>query len=785
MHPVVFVGETAVTIENSISFVFRNPIFNEDGTPGSFIFDFSIPLTPGIKEEINFSNNPQAADKVYKKQVSIVAGSFNIAGTGTLTEIDDQQVNISMKIFNSSLRNVFEDKKLHALDLGVMSPLVNYKTHMKRGIYGWGYAWSPTMPTNLINDPIYWRETVSDPHETFQPPINTSRYTAPAAGSFTFTLSLLYKVHYGKRLRIAAIKNDAMILFYEMIGDVHMGQDLSNVFSFTADLAQNDEVEFVFRMDGMLSWNPMHQEDQYRAQIDMHRTSELFVYSSLNIEHIVDRGYPFNDYTLLPVFNNAFFENSPDEVFAIDHDSLSFINEKFPYLNYYNNGFPLLLSASDGNDSYQAFNIISPQLFLPFVISKIFEQEGISIENNLFDNDGHINQLCIYANACLNNVVSSSFSQIELDYQLAKALPNIPILDFLMQVCKTLGIVFDYNHHTKTIAFKYLDDIIKDDSAVEFSDNIIGKPAISINRYSGYIIKYPDPTDGFIAEYFKDLSDVNYKGELDSIYDVSWVDQTPNDCYFCRFHGVYFIYRSFAAGWSPIFHFYSQRFGFERSSMLLPVRGVELFEYTLGATPIMMRDHPKQDASFGSHRGLLTPGSLRPGKIVGIPNDEESYHLMFYRGMRKDGDNNDYPLGSNSYFDLTGEIDFSASYTEPLDLSLDTGPNSLFTKRFSSYLQWRVRTHGEYTFYKQMTSHEIASLDLFKWYSIMGMDYLIKEVKFEISKTGLSPVQITALPRTSPPTFAEQPNQSQWILADGQWNMSGVWLHDEKWNMET
>ncbi len=747
MHPVIYIGEVSVNIENSISFVLRNPIFNEDGTPGSFIFDFEVPLTREIKKEIKYSNNPQAAEKVYKKQVTIIAGSFNITGIGTLTAIADQKVSISLPIFNSSLRNVFEDKKLQELDLGVMSPIVHYKTHVKRGTYAGSNAWSPTSPTNLIDKTIYWKEPVSDPHETFQPPFNTSRYTAPTSGNFTFAVSLNYKVHYGKRLRLVAFKNNTYVVLYKLIGDVLMGQDHSNVFSFSTDLEENDEITFVFRMDGILSWNPMHQEDQYRAQMDMHKTSELLVYSSLNIEHIVDRGYPYNNYTLLPVFNDAFFDNSPNEVFSIDHDSLSFINEKFPYLNYYNNGFPLLLSASDDNDSYQAFNIISPQLFLPFVINKIFQEEDITIENNVFIGDGHINQLCIFANACLNNVVSSSFSQIELDYQLSKSLPNIPILDFFMQVCKTLGIVFDYNHNTKTIAFNYIDDIIKDESAVEFSDNIIGKPAITINRYSGYLIKYPELNDKYVSEYFNDLSDVNYKGEIDSIYNISWVDQTPNDCYFCRENGVYFIYKSFAAGFVPLFYFYSQRFGFERFSKLLPIRGDEVFQYTLGATPIMMKDHPKQDASFGSDRGLLTPGSLRPGKITGIPNKEESYHLMFYRGLRKDGNNNDYPLGSNSYFDLAGEIDFSNSLTEPLDLSLGTGPNSLLTKRFRSYLQWRVRTHGEYTFYKQMTSHEIANLDLFKWYRIHGMDYLIKEIKFEITSEGISPAEIVAQPR--------------------------------------
>ena len=751
MHPVILIGQTPVNIQDSISIVLRNPIFNEDGTPGSFIFDFSVPLTVEIKKEINFSNNPQALSKVYKKEVSIIAGAFNITGQGTLTAINDKQVSISLPIFTSSLRNVFEDKTLQQLDLGTMSPLVSYKTHAKAGLYGWGNAWHPSNPTDLIDSPVFFHNIISDPHDTFQPPQNRSRYTAPTSGYFNIILVFRYKVQWGRRLRFTMIRNETGI-FHRTFNDPPFDQELTNVFSYTTYLEQGDQVRFRVRMDGMLK--TASGVEQYHAKIDLDPNTELFVYSSLNVEDVLDRGYPYNNYTLLPVFNNAFFKNAPDESFSIDHENLSLINRLFPYVNYYNDGFPLLLTGFDDDDAYSGFNIISPQLFLPFVIGTIFEKENITIQNNLFAGDHHINQICIYANACLNNVASSSFSAIELDYQLSKALPDIPVIDFLTQVCRTLGIVFDYDNNTKTVRFRFINDIINDPLAVEFSDNILGSPQIAINRYSDFVVKYPDMSDDYVSENFKDLADVNYKGEVDSILNISWTDQNINDCYFCKENGIYFIYGSPVEGWGvfPLFRFFSQRFDFKRGARPMPVRGNETFEYTLGATPIMMRDYPKKDESlppsiYTPERDWLTPASLRAGKVVGIPNDEQSYHLMFYRGMQKDGNGNDYPLGSNAYHNLGGEIDFSNSLTQPLDLSLSTSENSLYSKKLRDYLRWRVRTHGEYTFHKIMTSTELANLDFFKWYRILGMDYLIKEVKFEISSKGISPAEIIALPR--------------------------------------
>ncbi len=747
MKPKVFIGSTPADIENNISIVLRSPVFNENGTPGSFVFDFSVPLTNEIKKEISFSHSPGAVNKVYQKPITIIAGAFNLTGMGQITSSDENEISISLPVYNGSLKHLLAEKKLTELDLGEMTPIVEYKTHagVDPLFVSFGYA---ETPHNIVDHPLRFGNLIADPHNTIGGAVY-SEYHAPTTGNFTFSFLMNYKITFGRNLRISVRRNGVITVFSKQYADPLMGEDLSDVLSFSTNLNQGDVLQFRVRMDGVFSPNPVNPAQEYRAHIVIQTTSELFAYSEFNVGGLVDRGYPYNNFTFLPIHNNNYFANAQSEVFEIDHDSVDFINEKFPYVNYYNDGFPMLLSYSEGEETYQAFNIIAPQLFLAHVISKVFEEAGIAIHSNLFVSDGNINQLCIWANACVNNIVSSSFSQITDSYQLCWSLPDIPCLDFLMQVCKTLGIVFVYDHNTRTITFKHIDEIITDPTAREFSKGILGKPKISVNPFTSYLIKYPDIEDDFIGENFHSLDDVNYKGSVDSIYDLDWLNSQPNDCYFVKDLNAYLYYTRPAAGWAYLYQFYSLRFDFERGTKLLTSKPESVFEYELGATPIMMRNYPLSDPSWGVERDILTPASLRAGKIKGTKNDKDTYHLLFYRGLRKDSNNNDYPLGSNSYKDLSGEIDFSNSLTQPFDFNLNTDQNSLYTKRFRNYLRWRVRTHGTYTFFKVMTSHEIADFDFFGWYRIHGMDYLVKEIKFEITKEGISPAEITAMPRTS------------------------------------
>ncbi len=138
-----------------------------------------------------------------------------------------------------------------------------------------------------------------------------------------------YKIMFGRNLRISVRRNGVVTVFSRQYADPQMGEDLSDVLSFSTDLNQGDVLQFRVRMDGVFSPNPMNPAQEYRTHIVIQTSSELFAYSEYNVGGLVDRGYPYNNFTFLPIYNNNFFANAQSEVFEIDHNSVDFINNKF------------------------------------------------------------------------------------------------------------------------------------------------------------------------------------------------------------------------------------------------------------------------------------------------------------------------------------------------------------------------------------------------------------------------------------------------------------------------
>ncbi len=746
MKPKIFIGSTPADLETSLTVIMRSPVFNEDDIPGSYVFDFSVTLTPALKKEINFSNLPGASDFVFEKTVQIVAGAFNIIETGTLKTTADNKIDISMPINNSVLKQVLGDKKLPELDVGSFSDIIEYKTHAKTQ-----FAHFETWEHHQHTSPVYQLRfnPVYDPHNTISGHVN-QLYVAPASEHFTFSFFMNYKVDFGKNFTIEIKRNQSVILFSKTYAEPTLDQTLSDFITFSWELQQGDTLEIFYYLDSM-EW-PHHEDPDviiHRCRLTIYQ-SQMFCNSPYTFTPFVDRGYPYNLYTFLPVFNNNFFANASSSVFQIDESSLQFTNEKFPFVNFYDQGFPMFIAYSDDEEAYFTFNVIAPKVFLAHIVKTLFEEHDIEIENNLFTTDMQITQLLVYAHGCINNISSSTYNQVSEEFELSKTLPEINCLTFLAQVCKTLGIVFQYNTFEKKIRFESLDNIMEDLTSVDFSHDIIGKPTIKVNPFSSFKVKYDTYNDAFVTDNFNNLEDVNLQGEVDTIGELNWATASINDCYYVKEVDAYYAYIVDEYFGTPFWRFYSLRFDMQKKETLIEKSSGETFSYTLPAKPIMMRSAPPDDPSWGVERKLLVPGTNLPGRIKGIKTSEnqQDYYLLFYRGLQQDSNGDEYPLGSNAYRSLEGPIDFSNYLEKPLSFELNTDDeNSIFLKRLRKYLHWRTLSPGQFTFIKLLESHRLVNFDFFRWYRIHNMDYLIREIKFEISKDGISACEIIAVPR--------------------------------------
>ncbi len=788
MKPVIFIGNTPVDIEQKITIVLRSPVFNEKGIPGSYAFNFSVPLTAKVKEEISFSHLPGASHKVYSKQVSIKAGAFSLTGRATITAKSENSIEIALPVMNSSLKSKLLNINLTDLPLGTYDNIVDYVTiaALQPAFYSTTIfnEWHQYSMQNIVNHPLRFANIIRDDHNTLpgEVPYTYRYYVAPATGKYIFSFNVRYNVIAGKNLIFRARKNDSVTVFEKTISQPLIDQSVTDFITFSPDLNQGDTIHLRVMLSTMPFQHPSQNHLTHRANVQVYSDSVFFAFSNYNFDYLVDRGYPYNNITFLPIFNNNYFANASESLYEIDEASLDFLNKKFPIVNFWDNGFPMFLHYSQDDESYHMYNVISPSVFLAHIMKTMFVSAGIKTLSNPFTGDGSINQLCIHANACINNISSPAFNNIPQSFKIADMLPRISCIDFLSDICKTLGIVFAYDPFDESLSFKNLHDIINDHTATEFSENILGKPIINVNPYNNFTVKYQDNDDPFISEFFKDPAHVNFKGSVPSYWDLpSFFNNQINDCYYVTELNAYFFWTKSQVLNMHFWHLYALSFNFERTSKSIAGKQDSTFDYVLPSQPVMMRYYPLSDPSWGQDREMLLPASFLPGKIKGIPGDDPSYRLLFFRGLQKDSNQNDYPLGSNAYKNLFGDICFDNELEKPFDLELNLGENSIFTKRLKDYVSWRVYNHGEYTFHKIMTSEELARFDFFLWYRIHGMDYLVKELKFEITGNGLSPAEILAVPRDAAIALDEP---AAWLLTSGFWNMSGAWDDHAKWIME-
>ena len=742
MNPVIYIGTTPIDVDSNISIVLRSPVFNESGTAGSFVFNFSVPLTGDVKQELGFAHRSGAHDRVFYHPVKIYAGSFHLAGTAKITASSPDTIEISLPVFNSCLKKELEEIKLTDISLPNFQTgeLSKVKAHLDQQVTF--YREHSFNEENLLNTHVDFHSTSIDPLNSFNTPGDT--FVVPHDGLFTFFFNISYRVSMGDNLRIQLIKTNPFEIFSERLvykAELHNYVD-QKMISFTELLNEGDEISLRIMCDGLYMALPdggmgymvwLHLKDSTYLKI-------LSSYSDLGGGH-----YPDSTYALFPIYNNNFHANTQNSEYEVDNAGYDFLNKIYPFVNfYYNNAFPVALSGEEDNETFEMYNILAPCIYLSYVILKIFEKADIAVDNFVFSNY-ETRQLCIYANKSINTVDTGDLNAIIEDYPLNNLLPDIDAFDFILDICKTLGIVFHYDHNRKRIHFVTLDEIMTDTSAVDLSKNILSKPSIDFEHYDSYLLKYEDIDDTFIQEYFNDIDDVNYLGEVGSLNNLPG-DANYNDCYYVSEEKAYYVLKHDPTEDALTWGLYSLSFQFKISSTLLNHDEKKTFEYSLPSNPIMMRTSPKEDPSFGiDGRDILVPGTYRPGYLVGMKKPDPAYYLVFYRGMANDGNNNEYPFGSSGYKELDG----SDATRDKFDFNLNADDAySIYNQRFKKYLHWRVLAQGTYTFHKIMTTEDLVNFDFFSWYRILDMDFLVKELKFEITKNGLSPVEISAVPRT-------------------------------------
>ncbi len=359
----------------------------------------------------------------------------------------------------------------------------------------------------------------------------------------------------------------------------------------------------------------------------------------------------------------------------------------------------------------------------------------------------------LHGNACKRSDTGGTFEEVdEKAFLLSDFLPEQLLSDFFRDLCSALGITFKVNSLTRTITLAYYDDIIADPTSVEFSDNISVAPTLTPESFNGYKIEYKAPSCQYINDYVKSLEGLTIKGTV-NIFNQLPPGAAINDCYYVTSRKAWYIwnYDTELTVLNWIHHSFDhpliqetidENSEDQQFSMEMPLN-----------TILMDYHHPVDgagDKTINSGlRGWITPAWFTPCNFRLLPESsrsDDSLALLFYRGMVNDSNDETYPLGSNTVYDYDGNVIANQALTI-------NGAHGIYETRLRRFIEFMLQSPGDYTFKKQLTPIEIANLDFFRWHKIQGVDYLLKEVRFNIRFDHITTAEITAIRRNMEPTI--------------------------------
>lgn len=732
----VKIGSTWIESQGlEIPVTLKSPLpFEGKRVSGSYIFNFSIPYTDALKKEAKYihrpgSNNP----KVSKLPFYLEQGPIKYRGECSINSISDQTVEISALINTGVLVKLLKETKMADVDLGGL----RIETGLLRA--------DAKTPSDIVIE-------VSDSEEAFVEEenlafaivsVNTSGEMFFMGSSFTsnsnrlhsFTYTISYKF-YALLGYLRTYVNDELKSSIPLICD---NTSQSTILAYSQILSVGDVVTW------KLYVTSRHSDAGVNLIIGKFNKSNRIQISrqSLAMKEGADNMFPYSDYAVFPLHNSKLLDSLPDDLFALDQHSIKSIYEQFfPIVNYFNlDHFPMVMAGESNDEHFSAYNLFVPFPYLAYFVSHMAKHLGFTISENSFI-DSDLKQLVIYNAFAENEYLSSNLTNIIEGFDLTNHVPDEQLSDFISDVCALLAIAFDYDSYKKALRFVGINSIINNRGFVYFPGIITEALQLSIEPYKGYILTQEVGPDSYAKDKFKPLKGVNYKGEVTFVGSLGSKPKVINDCYYVTSFKQYWYYNYDEEFGELNWMFYSNEFRHTKESINETIDG-EIFEIKPKWAACMMNgwsNNLDTQLCCTGTRYWSIPHTEDAGSFESMPPQfasKFSKYLLFYRGMQLDSEGNLYPLGSNDVYDYAQNKISNAN----LSLRWD-GEYGLYEKRHKAWVQWAINQPGKFTTKAYLTPLQLSKLDFFKWYRINSHDFLIAEIRFNITETDVSQVEI-------------------------------------------
>lgn len=721
------IGTTRIEAsELEIPVTLRSPLFMNNGRmAGSYIFNFSVPLTDALKSEIDYLHRPASFNgPAVKRPFYLEQGPLKYVGECSVKAIKDGIVEISAPINTGSLAALLKDVKMSDVPLGGLRVETGLNRVDAKINVDMTYNEPGGAPFTREYD-VYFADIILNTGSELSGDgkIFTSSFTGTHLMQYTLKSDLINEV-VEFRIRInGAIAHTIPI----ESGTHHM--------IWSPDLVSGDVVSWTLYIESIYSFpfEGVIVGTFFKGnEVKISRQSLASYNGSSNL-------YPNSDYAVFPLENPSLLNGLPDDVYVLDHYSIKEIYSKhFPVINYYKNGnFPIAMDGVVNDEYFSAYNLFMPFPYLAYFIKKMADHLGITIEENAFT-AADLKQLTIYNAFAENEYISSNIIKIIDGFDLKNHVPDEKLSDFINEVCKLLGIAVDYNSFTKSIRFRNIDTIVNNRSYKTFPGVITSDMELEVKTYNGYRLFQETTGDEWARNNFKSLDGLNYKGMLGVWTQLTAITNMEiNDCWFVVERGEYYYWNYNEETAVLDWVFYSKDFFHEFKQIDENIDG-DTFELKTKWAACMMNYNDWLDHQLGAplYRKWLIPRTDNAGGFESMPpqfTEDFSRYLIFYRGMRNDSVGNPYPLASADVYD------YFWSKIPGADLALRwDGDYGLWEKKHKAFVTWMINQPGKFTVKAYLTPLQLSKLDFFVWQRILGHDFLISEIRFNITVDDVS-----------------------------------------------
>lgn len=389
--------------------------------------------------------------------------------------------------------------------------------------------------------------------------------------------------------------------------------------------------------------------------------------------------------------------------------------------------------------SYDLTTMFAPSFYLCFVIQKIFDYYGYTIETNEIYADAELRTLVV-VNFNTQGIKDDTLRQYDLTF--AGALPKIGILEFIEQIENLLNVTFFISEISKIVNIKKNTSII---SSIPVKDLKLKSRRMTIeNPLNGFQLSYTNEPGDTFSE-IKDITGLSISITCDNKEDLASYDAVDYKNKLCRIQNndLYYL---------------SQLTDSTTETWEWVAYTMDFFSYKdgLGELNIETKANPvltdndwvySYDPSGGAKEHALYP-RVDKSLIDSDGNKEyktfDTLRLLFYRGIVESGglysdpDTRDkvYPLASSDVYKalgLTSPWGYGREKIPSANMSLRWGGTyGLYNTHWKDYLYWYINLRKAATDVYELSLAEIFSINFFQKYRADGMSVLFRSMELEI-----------------------------------------------------